>query len=762
MTVTSQNSRIEQLGDGATTAFPVNFYFLSNLDLKVYVSGILQSITTNYTVTGAGNPSGGSVNFVLPPASGAQVVIFRDPAITQGLDYIDNDPFPAESHERGLDRLTMIAQRIKDQVSRALKLGDSVVGVNTDLPAISGGKLLGTNMAGTAFQLYPLGSEPDVASNIVYTPSGTGAVETTVQEKLRRYVDVMDKGALPTNTKAQNRAALQQAIEDVNDAGGGVVTVPFLIDYGFVESDATTQPDFTGITSDVIVIDYGLADADPAENKTGAQIRNFFHTAQTSPAGMHNGNGHIIFGSWHPYYSVYNTAKLAAVGHPSRLASDNRRASLLFGNDDQSTWRLAQGTLAGAGYTDEELSNLVLEHYQATGDTLPNYAPLTLERKTGNWSFGAGTNAPPASYQFKSVTSGYVQGMFESLNTTCTLTLRNSTGASDDVSIRNNDSKFEVFFDTGVAMQINQTTRNVGIGVDASGYRADIQNTSAGGFVANIKNNSGTNGNGVIIDTSSVSGVGFSFIRMFADNQSDEKFKLRGDGTATADVAWVGGGADRAEMFEWADGNPDGLEGDKTEVGSNRVGCSVSLVEGKIKICEEGETPIGVVSMTYDSLGNSGMNWAGKFLKDDFGQYALGDCEIVSWTERGKLKDYLPKIEPEYITMYDKQSKRDVRVLSKYGQDEQQEKWGEVEHSYYSDQVPDGIEVPADVERKPSKRRILNPDYESGTYIPRIERKEWDPVGILGICRLRKGQQVSTSWVKMRDVSETVEEWFVK
>lgn len=196
MTVTSQNSRIEQLGDGATTAFPVNFYFLASSDLKVYVSGILQSITTNYTVTGAGNPSGGSVNFVLPPASGAQVVIFRDPAITQGLDYIDNDPFPAESHERGLDRLTMIAQRIKDQVSRALKLGDSVVGVNTDLPAISGGKLLGTNMAGTAFQLYPLGSEPDVASNIVYTPSGAGAVETTVQEKLRQALDIRDFGAV--------------------------------------------------------------------------------------------------------------------------------------------------------------------------------------------------------------------------------------------------------------------------------------------------------------------------------------------------------------------------------------------------------------------------------------------------------------------------------------------------------------------------------------------------------------------------------------
>lgn len=192
MTVSSQISRIEQLGDGTTTAFAVNFYFLENSDLKVFVNGVLQTITTNYTVTGAGNPAGGTVTFVSAPANGVQVVIFRDPALTQGLDYIDNDPFPAESHERGLDKLTMIAQRIRDLVSRALRLGDSVVGVSTELPALTGSQLLGTNPGGTGFQLYPLGSEPDTAANIVYVPAGTGAVATTVEEYNQRRVFVQD------------------------------------------------------------------------------------------------------------------------------------------------------------------------------------------------------------------------------------------------------------------------------------------------------------------------------------------------------------------------------------------------------------------------------------------------------------------------------------------------------------------------------------------------------------------------------------------
>lgn len=207
MTVSSQTSRIEQLGDGATTAFAVNFYFLENSDLKVFVNGVLQTITTNYTVTGAGNPAGGTVTFVSAPANGVEVVIFRDPAITQGLDYIDNDPFPAESHERGLDKLTMIAQRVKDLVSRALRLGDSVVGVNTELPALSGGQLLGTNPGGTGFQLYPLGSEPDTAANIVYTPAGTGAVATTVEATLQKNLkSITDFGLVGDGSDESSKA----------------------------------------------------------------------------------------------------------------------------------------------------------------------------------------------------------------------------------------------------------------------------------------------------------------------------------------------------------------------------------------------------------------------------------------------------------------------------------------------------------------------------------------------------------------------------
>ena len=60
-------------------------------------------------------------------------------------------------------------------------------------------------------------------------------------------------------------------------------------------------------------------------------------------------------------------------------------------------------------------------------------------------------------------------------------------------------------------------------------------------------------------------------------------------------------------------------------------------------------------------------------------------------------------------------------------------------------------------------RRKLNPDWdESKTYIAREDRKEWDTVGLVGKLRIKKGQKTGTNWIKMRDISDTVEEWLVR
>jgi hypothetical protein len=59
--------------------------------------------------------------------------------------------------------------------------------------------------------------------------------------------------------------------------------------------------------------------------------------------------------------------------------------------------------------------------------------------------------------------------------------------------------------------------------------------------------------------------------------------------------------------------------------------------------------------------------------------------------------------------------------------------------------------------------RQLNPDFDSSVeYVQREDRPEWDTVGLMGKLRIRKGQVTGTRWIKMRDVSDTVEEWLVR
>jgi hypothetical protein len=71
-----------------------------------------------------GSASGGSVIFTAGniPASGETVVLRRAVPQTQAIDYIANDPFPAESHEEGLDRAMMTLQQVQEEVTRSIKL----------------------------------------------------------------------------------------------------------------------------------------------------------------------------------------------------------------------------------------------------------------------------------------------------------------------------------------------------------------------------------------------------------------------------------------------------------------------------------------------------------------------------------------------------------------------------------------------------------------------------------------------------------------
>ncbi len=126
MTVSSTNTKQSYSGDGSTTVFTYNFKINSQAELTVISRSSLgtetvKTLNSDYTIIDNG-ASGGSVTFSTAPGSTETIVLIRDTALTQTTDYIANDPFPAETHEAALDKLTLQMQEVQEEVDRSLKL----------------------------------------------------------------------------------------------------------------------------------------------------------------------------------------------------------------------------------------------------------------------------------------------------------------------------------------------------------------------------------------------------------------------------------------------------------------------------------------------------------------------------------------------------------------------------------------------------------------------------------------------------------------
>src|SRR6056300_318435 len=139
MTISSTTVKNSYSGNGTLDTFNYTFKVFADADLQVIIrdasaNETVKTLTTHYTVTGAGNANGGTVVFTAGniPSNTETVVIRRSSPQTQAIDYIANDPFPAESHEEGLDRSMMAIQQLQEEVDRSIKLSRTNTMNNTE------------------------------------------------------------------------------------------------------------------------------------------------------------------------------------------------------------------------------------------------------------------------------------------------------------------------------------------------------------------------------------------------------------------------------------------------------------------------------------------------------------------------------------------------------------------------------------------------------------------------------------------------------
>ncbi|WP_181159440.1 hypothetical protein [Burkholderia multivorans] len=140
MTVTSSVQDTSSSTDGVSTDFQIPFYFLDNTHIvvdKIDANGGLTRLTygTDYTVSGAGDVNGGTLTTLSVFARGFTLHIYRDVPATQETEYQQNDPFPAKTTEKALDKLTMIAQQNAAAVQNSIRFPISEYGRDGTLPS---------------------------------------------------------------------------------------------------------------------------------------------------------------------------------------------------------------------------------------------------------------------------------------------------------------------------------------------------------------------------------------------------------------------------------------------------------------------------------------------------------------------------------------------------------------------------------------------------------------------------------------------------
>ncbi|QGR60432.1 hypothetical protein FOC27_09455 [Burkholderia multivorans] len=142
MTVTSSTQDVSYSTDGATVDFPVPFYFIEDADVLVdKIDGnenvVALRLGTDFIVSGAGDQNGSQIKTLTTYPAGFTLHIYRIVPVTQETQYQQNDPFPAKSTEKALDKLTMIAQQNSAAVANAIRYPRSEFGVDGTLPSSS-------------------------------------------------------------------------------------------------------------------------------------------------------------------------------------------------------------------------------------------------------------------------------------------------------------------------------------------------------------------------------------------------------------------------------------------------------------------------------------------------------------------------------------------------------------------------------------------------------------------------------------------------
>lgn len=323
-------------GNGAVDTYAYGFKIENQSHLEVVVRNTSDVettlvITTDYTVTGAGETAGGNVVLVNSAQAWLDVdgdlktdyilSIRRVVPLTQDTDIRNNGAFYPSIHEDAFDYLTMAIQQVNEVALRSAKnpvtLATSVF--SPELPADAPDNPLATlviNAGGTGFDLGPTTTELiNAAANAAASASAADA-SSSAATAASAAADASDAAAAASAAAAAASAAIftitifgtvgvpKTIVDATGIVGATLISTTAIDQLIFVEGDSVGESDIlaaiqiaahTVVGARLRVIGANVANWILLENGNGLLLNGAWRSAEDDGSGTRYNNGLELF-----------------------------------------------------------------------------------------------------------------------------------------------------------------------------------------------------------------------------------------------------------------------------------------------------------------------------------------------------------------------------------------------------------------------------------------------------------------------------------
>jgi hypothetical protein len=174
------------LGNGVTTVFDYDFPITEETEVRVtrqnadLTEDVLE-LVTDYTVSGVGNPGGGSITLVNPALlpTGAKLVAQINMAFDQSTAYSNQGRIQLEPLETSLDKVTLMCRQLREELQRAVTVDafntTNIAQLRANIDALAA---IETDLAALAANLADIGTVAGAAADVSAVAAIAAAVST--------------------------------------------------------------------------------------------------------------------------------------------------------------------------------------------------------------------------------------------------------------------------------------------------------------------------------------------------------------------------------------------------------------------------------------------------------------------------------------------------------------------------------------------------------------------------------------------------------